>query len=149
MNVALRWIALLPALALACSSSSSSEPAATRGQVDADAGDSDAGAGSSSDAASDGAAAGDTWNAYGKAFFATYCVECHAAGNASRDYTTLVDVKRDRDEIRCGVSATKLPQCGSSPPPSQFPIANAAGDNPKPSAAERARLVAWLEAGLP
>jgi len=58
-------------------------------------------------------------------------------------------VKRDAATIRCGVASTVLSGCGSFPPPEQFPITDAKGTNPKPSTAERARIVAWIEAGTP
>lgn len=96
-----------------------------------------------------GAASGDTWESFAKGFFATYCVECHGAGSAKRDYTTIDDVIRDKASIRCGVSPTALAGCGSWPPPGQFPIDNATKSNPKPTAAERDALVAWIDAGLP
>lgn len=99
----------------------------------------------------DAASGGDTWASFGQGFFATYCVECHGAGNAKRDYTTLANVTRDKNEVRCGVAATQDPSwsCGAFPPPKQFPISDAAGTNPKPSDADRARAVAWITAGLP
>ncbi|MGZ5970723.1 MAG: hypothetical protein ACXWP4_23790, partial [Polyangiales bacterium] len=92
--------------------------------------------------------AADTWDGWAKtSFFAKYCVECHGAGSTTRDYTTLTDVKRDASLIACGVATTKLSGCGSFPPPKQFPIDNASKTNPKPADAERARLVAWIQAG--
>jgi hypothetical protein len=96
-----------------------------------------------------GTAAGDTWGNFAEGFFATYCIECHGAGDTQRDYSTIDDVIRDKDGIACGVSATKLDGCASFPPPGQFPIDNAQHDNPKPDTATRARLVAWIQAGLP
>ena len=95
------------------------------------------------------AAAADSWNSWGRSFFATYCVECHGAGNAKRDYTTYADVGRDQSMIACGVAPTALAGCGASPAPRQFPISNANGTNPKPTDDERARLVAWIQAGAP
>jgi len=95
-----------------------------------------------------GAASADTWGNYAQDFFATYCVECHEAGNTKRDYTTIDDVIRDQDEIACGVSPTALAGCPSFPPPGQFPIDNATKTNPKPNTAEREQLVAWIKAGL-
>jgi hypothetical protein len=102
-----------------------------------------------SDAAPSTADAGDTWSSFAQGFFATYCVECHGAGNAKRDYSTLDNVVRDKDMIRCGVAPTQQPGCGAAPAPKQFPISNAAGTNPKPSDAERTRILAWIAAGLP
>jgi hypothetical protein len=97
-----------------------------------------------------GDAGGDTWTSYAQGFFATYCVECHdAADPTQRDYTKLADVMKDSAAIRCGVAAVKQPGCGASPAPKQFPISDASGTNPKPSDAERARIVAWIDAGLP
>ena len=91
----------------------------------------------------------DGWDSYAKGFFTKYCVECHSATSTTRNYTTMADVKRDMVKIRCGVGATKLSGCGSFPPPKQFPIDNATKTNPKPTDAERARLTAWIDAGLP
>jgi len=104
---------------------------------------------SSGQGGSAGGGSGDTWGNYAQGFFAMYCVECHGAGNTMRDYTTIADVQVDHAEIACGVATTKLSGCADFPPPAQFPIDNATKDNPKPSDAERARLVAWIEAGLP
>jgi hypothetical protein len=142
---------ILPAMLLvvsACSSASSPSPSPS---PPTDAGDTSLNDASVPDSAvaPDAAEAGaaDTWASFGRPFFAKYCIECHQAGNTRRDYTTLADVSRDKAPIRCGVSATKLPAC-TSPPPRQFPIDNAAGTNPKPEDAERARLIAWIDAGL-
>ncbi len=68
-----------------------------------------------------------------------------------RDYRTLADVVKDKDTIRCGI-ATEQPAawgCGSFPPPRQFPISDDAGTNPKPTDAERSRIVDWIDAGCP
>lgn len=87
---------------------------------------------------------GDTWGNWAMGFFATYCVGCHDGG--TRDYRTIDEVIRDQDGIACGVSPTALDRCGAgSPSPSQFPV----GSGPFPSDAERERLVAWIDAGLP
>jgi len=86
----------------------------------------------------------DTWGSYAMGFLATYCVGCHDGG--PRDYRTIDDVRRDQDGIACGVSPTALDRCGASEPsPGQFPV----GSGPFPSDAERERLVAWIDAGLP
>jgi hypothetical protein len=95
---------------------------------------------------------GDTWVSWAQGFFATYCVECHSASDSQgRDYTIQANVEREKAEIRCGVASAQDPAwaCPAFPPPKQFPISNAAGTNPKPSDAERARLVAWITAGAP
>ena len=94
-------------------------------------------------------AASDTWTNFAQGFVTTYCVECHAAGNPNRDYTTLDGVKVDAAEIRCGVSTIIESGCTGFPPPKQFPVDNAAHTNPKPSDADRARLIAWIDAGSP
>jgi hypothetical protein len=91
------------------------------------------------------AATSDTWASFAQSFFGTYCVQCHGAGNATRDYTLYEQVVRDTNLIRCGVAVEKLDGCGDWPPPSQFPI----GGGPYPTNEERSRLVAWLDAGAP
>jgi hypothetical protein len=99
---------------------------------------------------SSGDAGGDTWASYAQGFFMTYCVECHnATKDPNRDYTKLADVMTDAALIRCGVAPTMQTGCGPSPPPKQFPISDAMGTNPKPTDAERLRIVAWISAGLP
>lgn len=87
---------------------------------------------------------GDTWDSWAMGFFDTYCVGCHSGG--TRDYRTIEEVIRDQDDIACGVAPTALDRCGAGlPSPSQFPV----GSGPFPSDAERERLVAWIDAGLP
>ena len=78
----------------------------------------------------DAAPPGDTWDTWAAEFFATYCTGCHSGG--TRDYRTI-DVGPEPGE-----------GCGAWPPPRQFPV----GNGPKPEDDERARLVAWIEAGL-
>jgi hypothetical protein len=81
-----------------------------------------------------------------KGFFAMYCVSCHAASDPTgRDFTQLSVVVTNAATIRCGVAATMQSGCGVSPAPKQFPI----GTGPKPSDAERQRIVAWIDAGTP
>ncbi len=123
---------LLPLMLCACSSSSGGKPAE---QPMPEAGGE--------------ASTTDTWSNYAQGFFQTYCVECHHPGATMRDYTTITDVQRDAPIIRCGVAPTLLSGCTGSPAPGQFPISDATGTNPKPSSAERLRLVAWIESGLP
>lgn len=116
------------------------------GSPDTDAGVTilDAGTGDDAGAGGDDAGTGgDTWSSFAMGFFATYCTECHAGGR--RNFTTITEVGRDATTIRCGVSTVVEAGCGSFPPPSQFPI----GGGPFPSAAERTRLVDWLNTGLP
>ena len=91
----------------------------------------------------------DTWTTYAQGFFKTYCVECHSSTSTTRKYDSIADVKRDKDLIRCGVAPTKLSGCTTtSPAPRQFPINNATKTNPKPTDADRSRLVAWIDGGL-
>ena len=85
----------------------------------------------------------DTWASFAESFFADYCVACHAGG--TRDYRTITEVMRDSNTIACGVSPDARAGCTGFPPPGQFPV----GTGPKPSDAERRRLVAWIDAGLP
>jgi hypothetical protein len=105
--------------------------------------------GSAEASAADG---GDTWASWAQGFFATYCIECHAASDPTgRNYTIQANVERDKREIRCGVAAVQDPAwgCASFPPAKKFPISDPAGTNPKPSDGERARVVAWITAGAP
>ncbi len=86
-------------------------------------------------------------------FFEKYCVECHAPGNPNgNDFTQLSNVQRQELIIRCGIAVTQDPSwnCSAIAPgisPAQFPIDDATHSNPKPSDAERARVVAWIDAG--
>jgi len=104
-----------------------------------------AGAPATSPDAGGSAASGDTWANFARTFFADYCVECHGAGDANRDYTLYEQVARDATEIRCGVASVQLPDCSGFPPPKQFPI----GTGAHPEDPARDRLVAWIEAGFP
>src|SRR6185436_15384914 len=61
---------------------------------------------SSGQGGSGGGATGDTWSNFAMGFFATYCIECHGAGDTMRDYSTIDDVKLEQAEIRCGVATT-------------------------------------------
>jgi len=93
---------------------------------------------------------GDTWNSWAMSFTMTYCsATCHAPGGSGTaggvyDFTQYSNVYANRATIRCGVSAVALSDCSGSPPPKQFPIAA-----PYPTDADRARLVAWIDAGAP
>jgi hypothetical protein len=60
-------------------------------------------------------------------------------------------VVSNKDVIRCGVCVQQDPawNCPASPPAEQFPISDQAGTNPKPSNADRDRVVAWIDAGCP
>lgn len=146
---------ILSALAISCGSgdeggsggagTSASSPSSASS---ASAATSGSGPGSASSGAG-GGAADETWGNFAQGFFATYCVECHDTSMPMHDYATIDDVKVDKDLIRCGVSSTKLSGCGDYPAPEQFPIDNAAGDNPKPDLITRSRLVSWIDAGLP
>ena len=117
----------------------------------------------------------DTWNNFAKAFFATYCVECHSATvpdptvDPNQNFNIYSDVVGLDQTIRCGVSpgaASMTDPAGTGPgvtpndfqpgcpktgfpPPGQFPIYNTTMSNPKPSSAERLRIVAWIDHGAP
>jgi len=122
---------------LVAASCSSSPPPVTSGA--ATVGDS---------GAPDASKGADTWVSYAAAFFQTYCTSCHNAQDPTRrDYTLAADVLKDRTVMRCGVAATQDPawNCAASPVAKQFPI----GSGPKPSDAERARIVAWIDGGEP
>ncbi|MFT5353519.1 MAG: hypothetical protein ACI9KE_000717 [Polyangiales bacterium] len=122
-----------------------SDDVGTDAQADAgnDAGSPDVGVDGGPDGGPDAGPA-DTYENFAMEFMTTYCVECHGAGNARRDYTTIEDIRRDMVNVRCGVAADPLDDCDGSPAPRQFPI----GSGAMPSDEERGRLVAWVEAGL-
>jgi hypothetical protein len=151
------WRATLPLLLIffgaSCSSSaapssplSSPEDGGVEGAADAPAPIDSGGANESG--SSDGNVAADTWANYAAGFFVTYCVSCHNAKDTTgRDYSIQANVAKDKTAMRCGVAATQDPtwNCAASPVAKQFPI----GNGPKPSDAERARIVAWITAGEP
>jgi hypothetical protein len=92
----------------------------------------------------------DTWDNWALNFFTTYCVECHAANNPKGlNFGVQSIVAANKDTIRCGVCVSQDPAwgCPASPPAKQFPISDSTGSNPKPSDADRNRVVAWIEAG--
>lgn len=90
-------------------------------------------------------AGADTWLSFANGFFTTYCHACHGPGDQLRDYSLLTEVMGESAKIRCGTAVTRPADCNGAPGPKQFPI----GNGPKPSDAERDRLVAWIDAGLP
>jgi hypothetical protein len=166
MKTVLALVILSGAAALACSSSSSAGRGGSDGGTSADTStpppqDSgnptpEAGGADSSamdGPASDGTSAGDTWGSYAQGFFQTYCVECHSAADTQgRDYTMYAKVLAEKSVIRCGVCVMQDPTwgCAAFPPAMQFPISDGKNPpNPKPSNAERDRIVAWLTAGAP
>jgi hypothetical protein len=92
----------------------------------------------------------DTWGSWAAEFFATYCISCHGASDPKGlDFGTQSIVAANRDLIRCGVCVAQEASwdCPSDLPAKQFPISNSAGNNPKPSDAERDRVVDWIAAG--
>lgn len=94
----------------------------------------------------------DTWALYAQGFFNHYCVECHTAADpAGLDFTQYSIVFKNRSTIRCGVCVTQDPSwsCAAFPPAKQFPIDDQTKTNPKPTDAERDRIVAWIGAGAP
>jgi hypothetical protein len=126
----------------ACSSSSS----AGGGSSTSDSGVTSSG--NDVDAAVGDAGNADTWASYAQGFFATYCVSCHDSKDSTgRDFTMQAKVESEKTTIRCGVAVTQDPswKCAASPVAKQFPI----GGGPKPSDAERDRIVAWITAGAP
>ncbi len=120
----------------------------------AGAGGSSGAGGSASGGASGagGGAAGDTWENYGKGFMTTYCVSCHNddnQGSATRDYHMLQAVKAESEDIACGLAKSQevwsARGCTGGPAAMQFP----AGGGAKPDDAERDRILAWIDAGMP
>jgi hypothetical protein len=143
----MRYVVLFASVATAAACSSSSAPSSQTASTE-DAGGSASGWDENA-AVPDG---GDTWVGWEQGFFAKYCVECHSANDPTmRDYTKQADVVRDKDAIRCGIATEQPPAwgCGTFPPPRQFPISDDAGTNPKPTDAERSRIVDWIDAGCP
>ena len=137
--------------AAACSSSSTpgsnASDAASTGDTSS-AGD-DA---STGDASGGEAAAPDTWANWGQGFFTKYCVECHSVNDpVGLDFGVQATVVANMNDIRCGVGIQQDPSwsCPSTIKAKQFPISDTAGTNPKPTDAERDRLVAWIGAGCP
>jgi hypothetical protein len=143
--------AFLPLLLACASCSSGATPSSTGDGGVEGAGEApalvDSGGGNES-GASDGTVAPDTWASYAAGFFVTYCVSCHNAHDATgRDYDIQANVAKDKTAMRCGVAAAQDAtwNCAASPVAKQFPI----GNGPKPSDAERTRIVAWITAGEP
>jgi hypothetical protein len=143
-------IVILVAIPTASCSSSSRQGTGGEGNGDgapATAAATEAG-GDDAGGVTDGTSTSDTWENYAKTFFTTYCTSCHNPQDPTgRDYNIQADVLNDKAAMRCGVASSQDPtwNCGPSPVAKQFPI----GNGPKPSAAERARIVAWIEAGEP
>jgi len=54
------------------------------------------------------------------------------------------NVRQPSAAARCNARAWG---CPASPPAKQFPISDSAGTNPKPSDADRDRVVDWINAG--
>jgi hypothetical protein len=152
--VSFRVLALSALVVSACSAGSSAGGSNDSGSSSHDAtglDSSDSLASGTQDASSpDGS--DDTWASWAMGFFATYCVECHAASDPTGlDFTMQSVVIKNKLAIRCGVCNAQDPSwgCPASPHAQQFPISNSTGSNPKPSTADRDRVVAWIEAGCP
>jgi hypothetical protein len=138
---------LLLAATLACSSASVAPGGTDAGADDVAATAPDL-AIQTGDSALAEASATDTWQNYAATFFKTYCVACHNAQDPTgRDFDLQSSVENSKLGIRCGVAVSQDPswKCSSSIAAKQFPI----GTGPKPSDAERTRLVAWVTAGAP
>jgi hypothetical protein len=92
----------------------------------------------------------DTWDSWALNFFSTYCVECHDASDPKGlSFGVQSVVAANRDLIKCGVCVAQQPSwsCPAGVPAKQFPISDSSGTNPKPSDAERDRVVDWILAG--
>jgi hypothetical protein len=94
----------------------------------------------------------DTWTNWASPdFFQSYCVSCHTPGGqgdpsgANLDFTQYADVAANGATIRCGVAVTQDAAWNCTVAAEQFPI----GSGPHPTAPERDRLVAWIDAGMP
>jgi hypothetical protein len=127
---------------------------AAPGPADATGGGSGGGgnAGGTGGVADGGPAAMDTWETFAQGFFGSYCVSCHnddKKGVATRDYHVMANVVKEKAEIACGVAKSPADAtqhgCSGFPPARQFPV----GNGPKPSDAERDRLVRWIDSGTP
>lgn len=130
----------LSAVAAACSSSGSSSTGSQGGAQD-----------SGVAWAPDGPDT-DTWDNWAAGFFATYCLECHDASDPKGlDFGVHSIVTANKDTIRCGVCVAQQAawDCPAGLPAEQFPISDSAGTNPKPSAADRDRVVDWIGIGCP
>lgn len=100
----------------------------------------------------DAATSADTWDSFASGFFTSFCVSCHnddKKGEPTRDYHQLANVMKEKSKIACGVASSQAAWaqrgCTGSPAARQFPV----GNGPKPSDAERDRLVRWIDAGTP
>lgn len=90
---------------------------------------------------------GDTWANYAEGFLTTYCTSCHSpSGMASADFNQYEVVFDEQSTIRCGTSDVQLDDCPVREPYGpRFPV----GSGPFPEDEDRARFVAWIDAGLP
>ena len=132
-------------LLVGCSSSSDSTGVPTTSA--GGGGGASGAAGSAGTGATSTEGGADTWSSFAEEFFAKYCVSCHDGGpNVKGDFRKMTDVQQHSPDIRCGIATSVLAGCAQSHyPPRQFPI----GTGPKPTDAERERIVAWIDAGLP
>lgn len=112
------------------------------------------GGGTSGGASSSGTTGGgaDTWTNWASPdFFQSYCVSCHTPGGqgdpsgSNLDFTQYANVATNAATIRCGVAVTQDAAWNCTVAAEQFPI----GSGPHPTAPERDRLVAWIDAGMP
>jgi hypothetical protein len=95
----------------------------------------------------------DTWTGFARDFMARYCVRCHnddMTGDVWRNYRLLSSVAAEKVVIGCGLAKSSavrdLRGCPSSAPPArQFPV----GDGPKPTDAERERMLSWIDGDMP
>jgi hypothetical protein len=99
--------------------------------------------------------AGDTWAGWVQGFFEKYCVVCHSSSDpAGIDFSFLATAKMYAPTIRCGITPSTgtwdpIWMCNATfPPKGQFPLATSPV-KPPPTDAERYRVIAWINAGLP
>lgn len=84
-------------------------------------------------------------------FFPTYCGDCHPDYTvAQMDWTNYEHVVLEYDHIYCGVGLEFVPECehpdgGEPHAPGHLPQEG----GPQPTDEERARLIAWMDAGMP
>lgn len=86
-----------------------------------------------------------TWTNFAEAFVFDHCVECHQTDDVFGDFRELEVVRAWGERIRCGVAPGPIPDCPNGPFPRRFPN----GNGPGPSDADRLKVVAWVDAGMP
>lgn len=84
-------------------------------------------------------------------FFPTYCGACHPDEDGSAwDFSNYDHVAYEYDHIVCGVGLEDVEECyADSHEDPHEPTSLPRGSGPKPTAAERQRLVDWMRDGMP